>query len=365
MDKAIYDILTILENDGHEAYVVGGSVRDILLGRTVTDQDITTSALPQDVMRLFKDHDMYTTGLKHGTVAVIYDHQAIEITTFRKDGIYYDFRHPSEVYYTKDIREDLKRRDFTINTFIMDKDEKIYDLLNAKDDLDHKMIRTVGDPDERFKEDALRILRAIRFSATLHFKIEEKTKKAIFKNAHELKHISKERIAAEFLKTLAASDLSVLEEYRKVYAGLIDYGNTTRLDKTDDLHLRLALLFVDRPEELDKLYLKKKMIKSIKDIIAYKDASYDELPHVFSKVDVLRYLSFIKIIKDTDIKKAYDELKDYIVRDDLAISSKELMALGYKGKALGTIKKELIRLIWRKELKNKHEDIMTYLKEVL
>ncbi len=366
MDTNINEVLYRLNEKGHEAYIVGGAVRDILLGKIPYDFDITTSATPDEVIAIFSDHGMYLTGLKHGTVSVIYDKKVIEITTFRKDGHYRDSRHPDEVYFTKDVTLDLKRRDFTINTFLMDKDEKIYDLLKAKEDLDKKLIRTVGEPKKRFEEDALRILRAIRFKAELGFKIEEATAYMIHKLKDGLHKISKERVATEFIKTLKASYPEVLEEYHDVYAGLIKYHYTDKLKETNDNMIKLALLFKDDPSDLNKLFLSKKDYKTIMSLIQYQNFKDDDLSYIFTKVDNDRYISYIKILKDIDLSDKYQDIKDYIVTTDtLAISSLELMALGYKGKALGNIKKELIAMILQKKLKNDHLSIMTYLKEVL
>ena len=202
MDTNINEVLYRLNEKGHEAYIVGGAVRDILLGKIPYDFDITTSATPDEVIAIFSDHGMYLTGLKHGTVSVIYDKKVIEITTFRKDGHYRDSRHPDEVYFTKDVTLDLKRRDFTINTFLMDKDEKIYDLLKAKEDLDKKLIRTVGEPKKRFEEDALRILRACRFVSQLGFSLDSDTYTAMLRKKSWVLRVSIERIRHEINRLL-------------------------------------------------------------------------------------------------------------------------------------------------------------------
>ncbi len=366
MDRNIKTVLKRLNDKGHEAYIVGGAVRDLLLNKVPEDYDICTSARPWQVQEIFHDHDMYLSGIRHGTVSVIFNNKPVEITTFRKDGIYKDKRHPDDVFYTDDVKDDLMRRDFTVNTFLMDKDEKIYDLLMAEDDLKEKVIRTVGDPYKRFDEDALRILRAIRFKAELDFKIEEKTDKMIHILKDALKSISKERIATEFIKTVKAPHPETLAEYADVYHDLINYKYSDKIRKTDDLLIRLALLFKEDQSGIKKLFLNKRDTKIISDLIRYSHPEDDDLTRIFSNVDIKRYISFMKIDRDIDLNDRYERLKDYIVTiDDLAIDSSELMALGYQGKEIGDIKKELVNKILDQEFRNDHVSIMTYLKEVL
>ncbi len=176
-------VLQTLENAGFEAYFVGGSVRDVLLHRHVHDVDITTSAYPEEVKQLFdKSID---TGIKHGTVTVLYNNESYEITTFRTESGYQDFRRPDHVTFVQNLDEDLKRRDFTINALAMNTKGEIVDLFNGLDDLEHHIIRAVGDPETRFHEDALRMMRAVRFMSQLEFKLEEKTRQAI-KDNHQL-----------------------------------------------------------------------------------------------------------------------------------------------------------------------------------
>ena len=193
-------ILHILENAGYEAYVVGGCVRDSILGRTPDDWDITTSAKPEQVKELF--HRTVDTGLQHGTVTVLMEKEGYEVTTYRVDGEYEDGRHPKEVTFTASLEEDLKRRDFTINAMAYNPSRGLVDLFGGMEDIDRKIIRCVGDPLERFTEDALRIMRAVRFSAQLGFSIEAETRKALKVLAPNLKHVSAERIQVELVKLL-------------------------------------------------------------------------------------------------------------------------------------------------------------------
>ena len=195
-------ILHILEENGYEAYVVGGCVRDSILGRNPNDWDITTSASPQQVKELFQR--TVDTGLQHGTVTVLMDKEGYEVTTYRVDGDYEDGRHPKQVMFTSSLEEDLKRRDFTINAMAYHPERGLVDLFHGMEDMEHKIVRCVGDPMERFHEDALRILRAVRFSAQLGFTIEEKTKAGIQALAPNLKCVSAERIQTELVKLLVS-----------------------------------------------------------------------------------------------------------------------------------------------------------------
>ena len=193
-------IIQTLEAHGFEAYFVGGCVRDWLLGRTVHDIDICTNAHPGDVISLFPDH--VPTGLKHGTVSVKMDGQLFEVTTFRTEGKYEDYRRPADVKFVSDLKLDLERRDFTINAMAMGRDKTLHDPFDGRRDVERRLIRAVGNPVERFREDALRLLRAARFAAQLDFTIEEKTLAAMKETAPLLAHIAVERIREELSKLL-------------------------------------------------------------------------------------------------------------------------------------------------------------------
>ncbi len=217
-------IINALCENGFDSYVVGGCVRDFLLGKPVSDTDIATSALPIETEKILRSKHIKVieTGIKHGTVTAVIDKTPYEITTFRTDGEYMDSRRPESVEFVRDIKEDLKRRDFTVNAMAYNESAGLIDLFGGKDDLKDRIIRAVGDPDKRFKEDALRIMRALRFSAVLGFEIEENTKKALFENRFLLKNIAAERILTELLKLLVGKNvLHVLDEYREVIAVVI------------------------------------------------------------------------------------------------------------------------------------------------
>lgn len=200
MPKNVDTAIDLLQSAGFEAYAVGGCVRDSLLGKTPNDWDITTSAKPEDMKSVFAEFHCIDTGIKHGTVTVVIDGEPLEITTFRLDGEYEDNRHPKSVTFTSNLGADLGRRDFTVNAMAYSKMTGTVDLFGGQNDLKNKIIRCVGDPDRRFNEDALRILRALRFASALDFEIEEKTAQSLLKNRALLGNISEERIAKEQLK---------------------------------------------------------------------------------------------------------------------------------------------------------------------
>ncbi|MBQ9593687.1 MAG: CCA tRNA nucleotidyltransferase [Lachnospiraceae bacterium] len=202
-------ILRSLEEAGHEAYIVGGCVRDALLGREPQDWDITTSALPEQVQALFRR--TIDTGIQHGTVTVMFGKEAYEVTTYRIDGEYHDGRHPDQVTFTRSLEEDLKRRDFTINAMAYNPKRGLVDLFGGQKDLAERVIRAVGDARERFSEDALRMLRAVRFAGQLGFAIEEGTLAGIRALAPTLAKISQERIREELTKLLLSPQPELLE----------------------------------------------------------------------------------------------------------------------------------------------------------
>ena len=195
-------IINKLETAGFEAYAVGGCVRDSILGRKPDDWEITTSAKPEQVKALFRR--TVDTGLQHGTVTVMIDKEGFEVTTYRVDGEYEDGRHPKEVTFTASLEEDLKRRDFTINAMAYNTSSGLVDMFGGLEDIKKKIIRCVGNPLERFTEDALRIMRAVRFSAQLGFEIEKETKAALSVIAPNLKNVSAERIETELVKLLVS-----------------------------------------------------------------------------------------------------------------------------------------------------------------
>lgn len=202
-------VIDKIEKAGFEAYIVGGAVRDHLLDKKVNDVDVATSALPTDIKQIFSS--TVDVGIEHGTILVLDEGQPIEVTTFRTEGTYIDYRRPEEVTFVRSLEQDLQRRDFTINAMAVSKEGNIIDLFGGIDDIKNRVIRAVGDPNVRFREDALRMLRAIRFSAQLGFSIEENTMKAIQKDSDLIDFIARERISME---------LSKMWKSENVYAGI-------------------------------------------------------------------------------------------------------------------------------------------------
>lgn len=267
----VSSLISALNESGYEAYAVGGCVRDSLSGKTPKDYDITTSALPSDIKRVFEGFRTIDTGIRFGTVAVISDGNQVEITTYRTDGVYSNHRKPESVEFSDSLAEDLKRRDFTINSMAYSEKTGIIDLFGGEKDLENGVIKAIGEPTERFNEDALRIMRGLRFAACCGFGIEPKTAAAIHECAPLLKKISGERIAAELNQLITADCENVLREFYDVFAVIIPeisqcYGfeQHTKYHNRDVLEhilatvlavepvlpLRLAMLFHDlaKPE---------------------------------------------------------------------------------------------------------------------
>lgn len=206
-----------LEDSGYEAYLVGGSLRDILMGREVHDFDVTSSAKPQEVMGVFADFKVIPTGLKHGTVTVLTEDEPIEITTFRSESGYSDGRHPDSVNFAGSVIEDLGRRDFTMNAMAYRINGQLVDLFGGQEDIANKLVRTVGEASERFSEDGLRILRAIRFAAVFGFDVAAETRRAIHELGYMIEKVSEERIASEFNKILLSNKPGkYLREYKDI-----------------------------------------------------------------------------------------------------------------------------------------------------
>lgn len=266
LPRKVLMIINNLQLHGYEAYAVGGCVRDSILARRPEDWDITTSAKPEEIKKLFR-HTV-DTGIEHGTVTVILGKDSYEVTTYRIDGAYEDSRHPTEVRFTDNLKEDLKRRDFTINAMAYNDEVRLVDAFGGMQDLNHHLIRCVGDPRERFSEDALRILRAVRFSAQLNFPVEEKTAEAVKALAPSLANISAERIQTELVKLLVsphperiqyACELGITKVILPEWDAMVNVRQNTPHHKYDvaehtlhamknvkrDKVLRLAMLFHD------------------------------------------------------------------------------------------------------------------------
>lgn len=291
LPSSVEYVLSKLKENGYQAYVVGGAVRDFLMGKTPHDYDLTSDALPSQISDVFKDFYQEHSGEKHGTIRVIVDHKPIEITTFRCDEGYTDYRRPDNVEFVKDVYIDSKRRDFSINAFYYSEGH-IYDFHEGLEDLNNKVIKTIGNPSARFHEDALRILRAIRFSAKLGYEIESKTKTALLDCKEELNLIAKERILTELKEISSTSNFfRNVKEYFPIFKLIIPcldkIGNSI-----DDIYnfdtksygdyiASLSALFSLREINNDfmpwRLFIKmdNESINAIKNLIKLKDINFN------------------------------------------------------------------------------------------
>lgn len=267
LSEEILTIMDIMKKSGYEIYLVGGFVRDSIMDKKADDADLATNASPEETLQIFKDFRTLTTGIKHGTVTVIINHKPFEITTYRTEKGYSDCRHPDEVAFAKKIEDDLSRRDFTVNSIAFSPEKGFVDPFSGRDDIERRVIRCVGEPEKRFSEDSLRILRALRFSSVLAFSIEEETEKAMFTCKELLRHISHERVFTELSKMLCGDNIrEVLSKYSDILAVVLpeikdmkgfeqhnfhhiyDVMNHTAVvveSAPPIIHLRLAALFHD------------------------------------------------------------------------------------------------------------------------
>lgn len=373
-------ILKKLNEKGYEAFAVGGCVRDTILKRQPGDWDITTSARPEQVKAVFgKTVD---TGLQHGTVTVIRDHVGYEITTYRIDGEYEDGRHPKEVAFTGDLREDLRRRDFTINAMAYSHKTGLVDVFGGLSDLEKHLIRCVGNPLDRFTEDALRIMRAVRFAAQLNFSIEEETYKALSAIAPNLEKVSKERIQVELTKTLLSDRpqaVLVMDEtgmsphmtktFPEIFSEAEKQGMDLekRLEKSIVLpkkkHLRYAAFLAHLGEKkaaaiVKELKLDNETVKSMRTLVRFSalpiPADEPSLRLVMSQMedelfdDLLLFQKMVFQEKKEEAEKAQAlchqirERGDCIRLKDMAVTGRELIEAGMKpGKEMGECLQQL------------------------
>lgn len=291
LPSSVEYVLSRLKENGYQAYVVGGAVRDFLMGKTPHDYDLTSDALPSQISDVFKDFYQEHSGEKHGTIRVIVDHKPIEITTFRCDEGYTDYRRPDNVEFVKDVYIDSKRRDFSINAFYYSEGH-IYDFHEGLEDLNNKVIKTIGNPSTRFHEDALRILRAIRFSAKLGYEIESKTKTALLDCKEELNLIAKERILTELKEISSTSNFfRNVKEYFPIFKLIIpcldkignsiddiyNFDTKSYGDYIASLSALFSLREINNDFMLWKLFIKmdNESINAIKTLIKLKDINFN------------------------------------------------------------------------------------------
>lgn len=367
-----------LKKNGYQAYLVGGVVRDFLMRKEFSDIDITTNAKPFDVMKLFK---AVPSGIKYGTVTILYEDLKFEVTTFRKDGPTSDFRHPDSVIYSSDVKDDVQRRDFTMNGILMDERQNIYDYVGGQQDIFDKVIRAIGNPNERFNEDALRILRALYFQSKLGFMIDPETKQAMMDHRNLITNLANERIHAELIKILQGKHLKLALEtmvetkIHEVLPGL-EKGIlfTSKLDQMPFIDTFFALSFtlnngiipaswtfsnIHRNKYQKASEVALKVPGMVDDVTLYHYGL--ETCLLANKVNY--YLGKSKHLSKI-IAKVYEALpiKSEL---DLALTSQEIMTLMNKkaGSWLGSLKKEMINDVLSKKVSNTKESLTKYLEQ--
>ena len=381
------DVLFIIDrmnNSGYSAHVVGGSVRDSLIGRELGDFDITTSALPEQTKAVFEGLRIVDTGIKHGTVTLVLEGVPYEITTYRVDGDYKDNRHPECVTFTASLEEDLARRDFTVNAMAYDPTRGLVDPFGGQDDAKKKVIRAVGDPYRRFDEDALRILRALRFASVLGFEMDVTTAEAARELSANLASISKERIYTEFKKLIMGnSAIDVLNDYADIIAVALDGFKISALpDKerfTDaDYLTRLAAVFkmnaADPESCADRVLTALKTDKftrthTISVLKAYKEASFVTVKeallllarHGRESVEGALALGLLEgrfSQKECEnLTFAIDSGTPYTI-SALAVRGGDLSSIGIKGEGIGETLTRLLYAVINGEVENDKEALL-------
>ena len=347
-------VLDRLHSYGERAYIVGGSLRDMLLSQKPHDFDLASSAEPLRVCEIFSDMHVIKTGLAHGTVTVMSKGNPIEITTFRVDGEYRDMRRPESVIFTRRIEDDLSRRDFTVNAMAYNETDGLIDLFCGKEDLENKVIRTVGDPYERFSEDALRIMRAFRFSAQLGFEIENKTLEAAGALAERLSLIAKERIFSELIKLIcspfAQKPLEQMRSFGVLSYVLNDYIPSDRVIKLlplleRDEMMRISAFFCDTDGDIARRELvtlkasgRQRSASLIVDASKRKYSTREDIARLRARFsDDAYFVLKLSVMLGYSDSASLDLLSDgtpYSI-SQLAIGGNDLIALGYSGREIG------------------------------
>lgn len=379
--------LNRIEEAGFEAFIVGGAVRDALLGRTVNDYDITTSALPEKTAEIFSDFHVITTGLKHGTLTVVVDGNPLEITTYRIDGDYKDSRHPDGVVFSRSIEDDLSRRDFTVNAMAYNEKRGLIDFFGGKGDLASGLIRAVGEPERRFSEDALRIMRAFRFASKLGFEIEENTLVAAERCRGGLRNISIERKTAElegiFLGVGVKKALLLMKKAKifEVVAPDIKL-DITRLnvvcDLPSDFACRMAFCLVGEENAdgyISSLRLPNSVASRIRKLIKLSenplDADTDQgLRRLMARAgDELSCLLEIKRALGENVEAIGDRADKIRARGDclgiksLAVDGRDLALIGASGKEVGETLEFLLDAVLDSPSLNQRETLLALAEE--
>lgn len=413
-------IISRLEEHGFEAYVVGGCVRDSIMGITPHDWDICTSALPEQIIEVFSDLKVIPTGLKHGTVTVVVNSCEYEITTYRIDGEYTDNRHPETVEFVQDLRLDLMRRDFTINAMAYNDRQGIIDYFGGASDLKNGIIKCVGNPNDRFTEDALRIMRAIRFAARFRFEIEDDTRAAMLEHSKLLANVSAERINSELMKTLESMVLGtyLLEDLIRVLLPVIPEFDRFSWAELGSIigrvsscimlpNLRLSLLLNFDNNEIEKVLRRLKVSNDVlNDVlttvkhgrmildgkyytagsvynIAIKESNKTYIMYGVKRL--LHNVGFSAAVNAVAYAMAYDA--DYNVNEnlntfsnmlfnysafgcnvskvsDLDINGNDLIDVGFKGKEIGKTLNTLLDMVFREIIQNDKEQLLCAAKSI-
>lgn len=372
-------VIEKLKANGHEAYYVGGCVRDHLLGLEIKDIDIATSAKPFEVSKLFKSEP---TGLKYGTITVLHERVNIEVTTYRVDGTYEDFRKPTEVILVDSKEEDVKRRDFTINGLLMDENYDVIDYVGGKEDLQNHIIRAIGNPADRFNEDALRLLRAIYFQSKLGFQIDKDTRDAMKESAHLITHLPNERILNETLKMLAGDyqlmALKTLETtgLSKYLPGLekgIHFINENLKERIfiDSFFVLCFALNESVPNDWKFSNVhKNKYAKAVELILKEQEIDALTLYGYGQEISLLANKILFILGKQKNqknqIKTLFEELPIKSVTD-LKVKGSDILTLTEKkqGAWLAKLLDELVVKVLKNELKNDREVLMNYCRGTL
>lgn len=372
--KGAIDILKIFNRNGYEAYFVGGCVRDYLLGEDFSDIDITTNALPEEVKKVFRKS--IDTGIQHGTVTILFNGDSYEVTTFRTEEDYTNHRSPEKVEFVSNLREDLDRRDFTINAMALDYNGKLFDYHDGDKDLSSKIIRTVNNPNERFYEDALRMLRAFRFSSKLGFEIEANTLNAIKKNAELIRFVSIERIVNEFRKLLAGKGNlrslellidSKLNSYIPFFEEVNEVQDLSSYSFCQSLYI-LSIINDISFEKLKLLKLSNKEIKSVKQFNLINQEFKNNTPielilYKYNREDVKFLCEYFAYDKETNIDECILAINSF---NDIDITSQEIISTINRnpGPWIKSIILELEKEILLGRLNNNKKDILDFLSEL-
>ena len=386
----VKNVMSALERAGHECYCVGGCVRNFLLSIPISDYDVTTSALPSETLSALHSFKTIETGIKHGTVTAISDSHPIEITTYRSEKAYSDHRHPDSVSFSKTLQSDLSRRDFTINALAYNEKSGIIDIFGGQKDIERRLIKTVGNADERFNEDALRILRALRFASVLGFDIEEKTAKSIRKNCGLLSFISKERIYSELCRLICGDAAEkIIEDHADVFefilgsqfisAASLKKAATSLSSLPKKPYIRFAALFkgIGAASAQDILLSLKADKATVQSVVTLVSAANIPLPK--SRIEIKKLLrnygaknlKDILILNEIYSEEIQKEISDILENGecfrlcDLEISGADLLSLGFEGKQIGATLEEILNLVIEEKLTNNKEKLIEYIKKSL